>query len=143
MKRFKITQLQLRKRNEDKRNDTMPQLTLEFSANIMEKAHLIDLLNAFHQVLSQQLPTELSSCKSRAMQRDIYCVGDGSLKNAFVHVNLKVKPGRSTETLQAIGQKLMDIMHEYFNMTPQEFHMQLSLEIEELSSLYFKHIQER
>lgn len=116
----------------------MPQLILEYSANIIEQANLKNLLSVMNHILTESLPTELSSCKSRVTKHDIYCIGDGSSNNAFVHVNLKVMPGRSMNTLNHVGERLMDMMKEYFSESLQQLKLQLTIEIDELQKTYFK-----
>lgn len=116
----------------------MPHLVLEFTSNIVEKSNLTSLLKQCHLVLSDMLPTELVSCKSRAVERDIYCIGDGNGNGAFVHVDLRVMPGRDKETLQMVGQRLMDILKAHFSESLKVFQLQITLEINELATTYFK-----
>lgn len=117
----------------------MPQLILEHSSNIIEKNKLIDLLKTINQFMSDSLPTQLSSCKSRAAERNVYCVGDGDQNQAFVHINLKVKSGRKPEKLNDVGNQLMNILKQYFHESAQQLKLQISLEIEELQKTYFEY----
>ena len=117
----------------------MPQLILEYSGNIIEKNNLPNLLLKCHQVLTDNLPTEIAGCKSRAVQRDTFCVGDGSPNHAFVHVNLQVLPGRSLEVLQKVGNHLMQALKDYFAESLKKFKLQLTIEISELPKTYFKY----
>ena len=78
----------------------MPQLILEYSSNILEKDSFEALFKKCHELLVKVLPTELATCKSRAIECDTYYIGDGSPKNAFVYVIIEVMPGRSQETLK-------------------------------------------
>lgn len=116
----------------------MPQLMLEFSSNIKEKNNLQNLLRDCHSILETTLPTTLQSCKSRAVERDCYCVGDGKTENAFVHVTLKVMPGRSQEILQAVGESVINLLREYFRASLKELNLQITVEILELDRNYFK-----
>lgn len=116
----------------------MPQLTLEFSANILEKKSLTALLKNCHEIIAENLPTSIESCKSRAHECEIYCVGDGQPHNAFVHVNLKVLPGRSVEQKTLVANKVMDKLKEYFADSLNQFKLQITLEIEDLQTTYFK-----
>ncbi len=116
----------------------MPQLTLEFSANILEKNNMTSLFKQCHALLAHALPTELASCKSRAIESSFYCVGDGQPNHAFVHVSLKVMPGRSVETLKNVGDKMMKILKDNFSESLKKLHLQLTVEISELQKTYFK-----
>lgn len=116
----------------------MPQLILEYSANIIEKENLTTLFQQCHEFLAKSLPTELASCKSRAIKCENYCIGDNAESNAFVHISLKVMSGRSKDTLHSVGQSMMNILSRYFEKSLQQLKLQISLEISELQTTYFK-----
>lgn len=116
----------------------MPQLTLEFSSNVIEKQDIVSLFQACHVLLESTLPTDLESCKSRAIENNLYCVGDGQIDNAFIHVTLKVMKGRTTETLQNVGNSMMNILKDYFSESLKKLNLQITLEINELQKTYFK-----
>jgi 5-carboxymethyl-2-hydroxymuconate isomerase len=115
----------------------MPHITLEHSTNIVEKNNLIDLLSQINHFLHENLPTELNFCKGRAVAQHSICLGDGDPKNAFVHLNLKVLPGRTPEKLNEVGNGIINILAEYFQQSAQQLNLQITLEIEELQN-YFK-----
>jgi 5-carboxymethyl-2-hydroxymuconate isomerase len=115
----------------------MPQLILEYSANILEKQPLEPLLQECNLLLVKFLPTELKACKSRAVEHLNYCIGNGAAQNAFVHINLKIMPGRSTKTKQATGQELLQLLKQYFSQSYSELNLQITVEITELAE-YFK-----
>ncbi len=118
----------------------MPHLILEYSSNIFEKANLSSLLKKMNEYLSEILPTDLSSCKSRSIEYSDFFVGNGNPHNAFLHVNLKVLSGRSAEQLHDVGQGLISILKEYFQHSATELNLQITLEIEELQKTYFKYV---
>jgi len=116
----------------------MPQLTLEFSSNLLEKNNLTNLFKQCHTILSETLPTQLSSCKSRAIKCKRYVVGDGHPDNAFVHINLKVLPGRTLEKRNILGEKIMETLKQFFSDSINKLNLQITLEIMELQPTYFK-----
>ncbi len=118
----------------------MPQLILEYSSNILEKDNLSDVLKKINKFLSETLPTELASCKSRSIEYDSFVVGDGDPKNAFVHINLKVMPGRSIDKLNKLGQEIIGILKEYFHTSADQLNLQITLEIDEIQKTYFKYV---
>ncbi len=118
----------------------MPQLILEHSSNIFEKDDLFDILNHLNSFLSEKLPTELASCKSRSVEYQTYCIGDGSQNNAFIHINLKVMPGRSLEKLNDVGKSMMDILKQYFCKSAKQLNLQITIEISELQKTYYKYV---
>lgn len=116
----------------------MPQLRLEFSSNVLEKTNMTSLFHECHLILEKTLPTQINTCKSRAIECDLFYVGNGNQNNAFVHVSLKVLPGRDVETLKKLGEVMMDLFQKYFADSMQKLNLQITLEIMELEKTYFK-----
>lgn len=119
----------------------MPHLTLEFSANVTPQHNLESLFLICHDLLANILPTDIASCKSRAIKQDIYSVGNGETNNAFIHLTIKVMAGRSEETLQRLGNSVMQVLQNHFMQALQTLNTQITLEIVELSKQYFKQKQ--
>ena len=116
----------------------MPQLILEYSSNVIEKNNLNNLFQECHSLLEKMLPTDISSCKSRSIERQNYYVGNGEPNNAFVHISLKIMPGRTPDTLKDIGDNIMAILKRYFEKSFENLNLQVTLEIMELQKTYFK-----
>lgn len=115
----------------------MPQLTIEYSTNIVEQ-NLEPLFQACHTLLAQTLPTDLNNCKSRAIACEQYCIGDGQSQRAFIHMQVLILSGRSPEILTKLGKALLELLKHYFKETLNQLNLQLSVEIQELSPFYFK-----
>jgi 5-carboxymethyl-2-hydroxymuconate isomerase len=115
----------------------MPHLILEHSSNLIEKTALPSLFKKCHVLLAEMLPTEVKSCVSRAIECDRFCVGEGQGQNAFIHVSLRVKAGRTFETLQKTGESLAAMIKEYCVESGKQFNLQISVEIIELQKTYF------
>lgn len=120
----------------------MPHLTLEFSANIIEKNNLAALFPSLHKILATTLPTNINGCKSRAIECEQFYVGEGAPNSAFIHVTLKVLPGRTPEHLQELGQIIMNELKQYFQASLTKLKLQITLEILEISTNYFKIVSE-
>lgn len=116
----------------------MPHLILEFSNNVIEQDRFSDLFQKCHQTLAEKLPTNLMSCKSRAICLEHYHLADGKPDHAFVHGTLKIMPGRTQEVLSQTAEALMTLFKEHFQETAKALDLQFSLEIVNLSSSYVK-----
>ncbi|VVC76387.1 5-carboxymethyl-2-hydroxymuconate Delta-isomerase [Aquicella siphonis] len=116
----------------------MPHLTLEFSDNILEKENLSVLFQQCHELLAQTLPTQISGCKSRALEYKNFYIGDGGTMNAFVHADLKVLPGRPEDLLINAGENIMEILKSHFTESRSKLQLQITLEISALEKTYFK-----
>lgn len=115
----------------------MPHLTLEFSSNTLER-NFSKLFAECHSILVNTLPTELASCKSRAIEAYASHLGDGNKNNAFVHLNLKIMAGRSLETRKQAGDNLLAALKTHFAGSMHALNLQITIEIMELEDTYFK-----
>jgi 5-carboxymethyl-2-hydroxymuconate isomerase len=116
----------------------MPHLILEYSSNVYEKDNLTEVLSKINKFLTEMLPTELANCKSRAIEYNTFCLGDGNARNAFVHVNLQIMPGRDIDKLTTVGNGVINILKDYFHQSTRQLNLQITLEIVELTKTYFK-----
>lgn len=120
----------------------MPHLILEYSDNIFEKNESIHLFKKCHSILADILPTNIASCKSRAIEHSVFYVGSDEPGNAFVHLCVKVMPGRSDEILRRLGEALMITLKSHFAESYEQLRLQITLEVTELSKQYFKLVSE-
>ena len=116
----------------------MPHLTLEFSSNIIEKNDMKSLFNKCHEALTYLLPTDIEHCKSRAIECSDFYIGNGDKDNGFVHIDLKVMPGRTTETLEKVTAAIMQILNLHFTKSSQSLKLQITLSLHELPTHYLK-----
>lgn len=116
----------------------MPHLILECSDNIIEGNHqLLNILHDCQQILVENLPTSLESCKSRVVRHQDYLLGNGDGQNAFIHLEVKVLTGRSEELLKQLAEKLKAyILAHLSESQASDLKLKLSVEIVELSSIY-------
>lgn len=115
----------------------MPHLVLEYSSNIIEKSHMTYLFQECHSILEKMLPTDIDGCKSRSIECHNYYIGNGESNNAFVHISLKIMPGRSPDKLKSVGDNMMAVLKRYFAHSLNKLNVQITLEIMELET-YFK-----
>lgn len=115
----------------------MPHLLLEYSDNILE-SNFDQLFQHCHTLMVNQLPTQLESCKSRALKHDVYYLGDGAPNNAFVSVHIKILSGRNADLLQKMSLDLMKILKNHFSVSLEKLNCQVTLEISEIGNFYFK-----
>jgi 5-carboxymethyl-2-hydroxymuconate isomerase len=117
----------------------MPHLILEASANIYESnARIKRALMDCQKLLVAELPTELSSCKSRVVLHDIYVVADDAINNAFIHLTVKILKGRSTELIRVVAEKLRLALLTNFVKSKDALNLSISVEIVELNDSYVK-----
>lgn len=75
----------------------MPHLKVEYSGNLEPRIDFAALLRSAHEAAFDVGCFAPNSIRSRAVRRDVFVVGDGDPANAFVHVEIRIRPGRSAE----------------------------------------------
>ena len=119
--------------------EPMPHLVLEYSNNIEEKESFENLFYQLHQILVTVCSATLESCKSRAIPCEIYYIGDGNSKNAFVHLDICLAAGRSLEVRKEVGRQMLEVLGEYFLKSLKNLNLQITVESREFRrDFYFK-----
>ncbi|MCX7090425.1 MAG: 5-carboxymethyl-2-hydroxymuconate Delta-isomerase [Legionellales bacterium] len=116
----------------------MPHIILEYSKNIDHGLNVNPFFDKLHQILEAELPTQLSSCKSRCVINDIFYVGNGHPNNAYVHLTIKILPGRSDKNKEQLGEITIKLMGDFFQKYNSRLNLQLSVEIIDLPQHYYK-----
>jgi 5-carboxymethyl-2-hydroxymuconate isomerase len=114
----------------------MPHILLECSDNVVEKDELVSILKKADELLEKALPAQLPRFKSRAIVHENYVVGDGSPDHAFVHVTMKLIPGRKLDDLDKAGNLLLEFLKDAFKETTLKNKLCISLEIQDFSPTY-------
>ncbi|MDH3376091.1 MAG: 5-carboxymethyl-2-hydroxymuconate Delta-isomerase [Gammaproteobacteria bacterium] len=118
----------------------MPQITLEYTANIEQAVNFSSLFSSMHQILSELGGVRIQNCKSRAICRDRYLIGDGAEQHAFVHVNVLLVAGRSQEWIQRVGSALLEALEDAFAASKQSLDLQITVNFSDMiREHYFKY----
>ena len=116
----------------------MPHITLRCTDNILEKNHLRPLLATIQDIIVEGLPTQLFNCKSHVEILEQFYIGDGDPQNAFIHLEIKILPGRTQDTLKAVAENLLSILKQFFHESSENKNLQIGVEISELQNVYLK-----
>jgi 5-carboxymethyl-2-hydroxymuconate isomerase len=115
----------------------MPHLHLEYSSNLPDRVASRDLMRAFHAVLADH-GVSVGNCKSRAEERRVFLVGDGSPEESFVHLDVRLLEGRTPETKRSIGDALLAILVDAYQQARPN--PQITVEVRDIERAgYFKH----
>lgn len=117
----------------------MPNLTLQYSGNLDIDTQ--DLLLELHGVLfDSELFEYKHDIKSRAIQFDEFLIGDGLEKNAFIHLQVCVLNGRTTEQLQQLNEQLLQKIkdNQKFIHTDVTKEIHLSVEVVEMNKEIYR-----
>lgn len=92
----------------------MPVVHFEYTDNLTIDPQVTSFLKTVHTTLVDIIKTDLATCRSTiACHRD-YVVGDGNPRNAFIQLSIRMLPGRSKETKDALGHELLAMINKVF-----------------------------
>ncbi len=118
----------------------MPHLTIEYSANLRERANIPALLQDLSATLASITDASgnsifpVAGTRVRAYACTEYLVANDQVPDAgFVDANLKIAPGRSPADLQSTGSKIMAVMQKHFEPLQQQQGIALSFYIYEFA----------
>ena len=112
----------------------MPHVIVEYSANIEADITPQRLVEDIHGAAVGAGIAEPVAIRTRLMRRDVFRVGDGSPENAFVHIDIRGRKGRSLEQKKTMVQVIYDqankTLDHVFNARP----LALTVEFHEIDS---------
>jgi 5-carboxymethyl-2-hydroxymuconate isomerase len=110
----------------------MPHITVEYSANIEQKAPIDGVLKVLHEAAVSTGIAELAGFRTRAERRDHYRIADADPANCFVAITIRVARGRSAEDLknlrEVVTKAAVSHLEPVFASTPISF----SCEVQEI-----------
>lgn len=115
----------------------MPHIIVEYTDNIKTEAAINTLLKKINETLIAEgsvFPT--GGLRSRAIELKDYFIADGAEDDAFVHVTMKIGPGRSTEVKEAVCERLFQMIEEHFFDLFAKRYLALSMELCEFNKTY-------
>ncbi|MBA4117620.1 MAG: hypothetical protein C0514_01810 [Candidatus Puniceispirillum sp.] len=107
----------------------MPHIKLALSNNIQEREDIQEFFHECHTLLVRDLPTKLDSCKSRLLVHDVFRVGDGIHHNGFIHLEVRILPGREDTLLNEIAANLLKLLQKHFAQSLMTLKPATSVEI--------------
>ena len=118
----------------------MPHLRVEYSANLDTDGRLDLLCQELARCVDAQRDGEhkvfpTGGIRVRALRCEHYCIADGTLDAAFVHVDFKIGQGRSEAVRRATGDALLDVLNVHFADLFAQRGLALSVEINQFNEL--------
>ncbi|MFI6099343.1 5-carboxymethyl-2-hydroxymuconate Delta-isomerase [Lentzea sp. NPDC051213] len=108
----------------------MPQITVEYSAEVREAFDRRAFALALHQALSPLVDAEVAAFKTRFRQIEESVIGDGS-PAAMVHIRIGLLSGRAAELKQEAGRTGIELAQQHFKPV-DGLTTQLTLEVYDL-----------
>ena len=112
----------------------MPFIYLEHTDNIYT-TDLEDLFKSIQEILIKLADVKSINCKSSSVQFNNYYTESNS---GFVHAEINILEGRTTEIKKQIGEETLKLLKAYFIRNIDSAATQYSVEIREMKSMdYF------
>lgn len=113
----------------------MPNLVLEYSNSVEERVNIQGLLEDLHQVALQSGLFAPSSVKSRTLRCHHWLIGERGDSVDFIHINVELLDGRSSEQKQALSVQLMAVLAEQASQVHS-----LTINIRDMDSMSFQKV---
>ncbi|MCH8127058.1 5-carboxymethyl-2-hydroxymuconate Delta-isomerase [candidate division KSB1 bacterium] len=118
----------------------MPQLILQYTANIDQEISFQDLFVKLHNILADIGGIKIDNCKSRAFKLDNYYIGRGETSNAFINLDIHFLEGRPQTLKKEIGSQILEALKEIYSQSISELNLQITVEIKDIErDVYFKY----
>jgi 5-carboxymethyl-2-hydroxymuconate isomerase len=110
----------------------MPHLIIEYSRNLREAIGPDALMDALHAaaVATDEFPA--MSLRTRAIECQNYRVGDGHPENGFIHIVLRIRPGRERARKMEIGEAVFGAAMAQLSTVFETRPLGLTLEVHEI-----------
>ena len=113
----------------------MPHIIVEYSANLEGDLDIRRLVEDLHQVAVDSGVADIAAIRTRAERRDVYRVADGDAKNAFVHVTMRLRIGRSEEQRSKLADALLAATDKNLQRAYATHAIAITVEMEEIDNL--------
>ena len=117
----------------------MPQITVEYSAELADAFDRRGFALALHRTVSPLVSSEVAAFKTRFRRIEELVVGDGA-PAAMVHVRVGLLSGRSVELKQEVGRVAVELAGEH--LKPVEgLPTQVTLEVYDLDREQYRKLE--
>ena len=110
----------------------MPHVIVEYSSNIEAEIAPERLVEEIHRAAIASRIAEPVAVRTRLKRREHYRVGDGSAENAFVHIDIRARKGRTVEQKKHAVQTIYDQANTTLEPVFRARPLALTVEIHEI-----------
>ncbi|MES2324207.1 MAG: 5-carboxymethyl-2-hydroxymuconate isomerase [Pseudomonadota bacterium] len=120
----------------------MPHLRIDYTANLDPQVDMQGLCTALASAMASLLDVfgnpvfPLAGTRVLAFPAPFHAVGDGQPGNSFMYLNLRVTPGRSSETVRVAGNALLAVVRAHVDAAGLGAPLAVTLHIDELAASY-------
>jgi|TARA_A100001391_G_scaffold203753_1_gene196961 5-carboxymethyl-2-hydroxymuconate isomerase len=119
----------------------MPQLEIEYSANLPIAEQLRGLAISLHREIAKAADADLASFKTRLSPLENVVIADGGPKHGMVHLDVRLLSGRSDDVKYAVGAIALETVRAHLENLVGNFDVQFTVEVHDLDRAnYHKHV---
>jgi 5-carboxymethyl-2-hydroxymuconate isomerase len=112
----------------------MPHIIVEYSSNLRESLRPELFIQEVHNAAVKTGAFGASTLRTRASERTCYRVGDGHPENGFVHIVMRIRPGRGREEKLKLGESIFSVICDYLKPIFDSRPLGLTYEIQEIDT---------
>ena len=116
----------------------MPQCTLEYTDNLVDRPDMRELLLSIHKTLVNTGEFEESKIKSKALKRDFFVVADGVPQRSFVCLAIYIMEGRSDALKAKIAERAIVLLEAAFSKSIATGKCSLTVQVREIDKKSYK-----
>src|SRR4051794_37027637 len=111
----------------------MPNVVVEYSANIADEADIPGLLKAITTTVisAGQGAFPTAGIRARAYRCDDYVIADGHASYAFVSINVRVAKGRAEEDKKRTFDAVFEAVKAHLDPVDRDWTLAISMDVEE------------
>lgn len=110
----------------------MPHQIVEYSSNLDGVMDVRGLVDCLHAAALETGIFPVAGLRTRAVRRDVYRIADGHSDNAFVHVLLRIRFGRSLDDRQRAADRVSKALFDFLADLSATRPLALSLDIQDI-----------
>ncbi len=112
----------------------MPHIIVEYSSNLRESLRPELFVQEVHNAAVKTGAFGPSTLRTRASERTCYRVGDGHPDNGFIHIVMRIRPGRGREEKLKLGESVFYVICDYLKPIFDSRPLGLTYEIQEIET---------
>lgn len=113
----------------------MPHVIVEYSGNLDGVLDVGKLLADLHQTVIDSGVADMAAIRTRAERREAFRVADGSAENAFVHVTMRLRIGRSEDVRTKLADALLAATDRNLQRAYAAHPTAITVEMEEIDNI--------
>ena len=115
----------------------MPILNFEFTDNLKIDEKIKLFLLETHNILVQEIKTDLRTCRSSIAKISDYVIGDGNPNNAYIILRIQMLPGRTDDIKNRLGKILLEKIHNDFSSEIKKYDTQVRVSLTETDKKHY------